>query len=337
MTPKSAPRAHAWAPARVAAIVVAAGVAVVLLVVGVALAATSRPGFYDRYHSLKRRHVTWASSSHRDVPCGACHVDPRGPLAAEAALVGDFYGSFVSTATEPAFIRFDAPTREACLACHRYDWSTEASRTMRVPHPAHQRAAAETRDCVSCHKWVAHEETYQAKHKTMPFSGVCASFGCHVGTKTSTQCANCHHVLAEGDGGWKAAHPKVVRVTGANACFEKCHDVDQCRLCHTTGKTPKVSSDIATAGVSVIERLHVRTDWLSIHGTIALQDQTRCLTCHVSEGECQDCHAQRPAFHGSHSTWLAKHKDLAKDARRCLECHEKPWCDACHKQFKEMR
>lgn len=337
MTGKSAPRARAGAPVRVALAALAGLVLLALVAVGIAAAYASQPSFYTRFHALQRRHTTWASSSHKDVPCSACHVDSRGSLVAEAALVGDFFGSFVSTAADPAFVRFAPPTRAACLACHRYDWSTEASRTLKVPHPAHQRVAGETRECVTCHKWVAHEETYQAKHKTMPFSGVCASFGCHVGTKTAEQCANCHHVLAGEDGAWKRAHPDVVRVTGANACFEKCHEPDQCRLCHTTGKTPSVSSDIATAGVSTIERLHVRTDWLSVHGTIALQDASKCQTCHVSEGECQDCHAQRPAFHGSPSTWLTRHKDFAKDERRCLTCHKKPWCDACHVQFKQMR
>ena len=90
-------------------------------------------------------------------------------------------------------------------------------------------------------------------------------------------------------------------------------------------------------GVTLIERAHVKKDWIAKHGTFALADQSKCLVCHVSEGECRDCHSKRPAFHGSQASWLGRHKDLAKNKKRCLTCHEKKWCDECHKQFKEMR
>jgi hypothetical protein len=324
-----APRMALWVAAGLAAVVVIAVV--------VALALTTRPGYFAKDSSLERRHAALQTSSHRDLSCNACHVDRRGPLVSGAAQVGDFYRGLVNTPGKPLFVAMPKPDNRACLACHRYAWSDEASRTMKVPHPAHLRVASETRECVSCHKWTAHEEVYQEKHKSMPFSGVCASFGCHVGTKRLDACANCHHVLQEGGGGWKLVHPKIVRSYGPNACLEKCHDADQCRLCHTTGKTPVFASGIATAGVSAVERLHVKSDWMTRHGTIALEDPKTCLVCHVSEGECADCHALRPAFHGSQSTWLVKHKALSKDERRCLTCHKKPWCDECHKQFKEMR
>ena len=108
-------------------------------------------------------------------------------------------------------------------------------------------------------------------------------------------------------------------------------------MCHTTGKTPEFASSPYPAGVQLIEKEHVKADWLEQHGTYALQDAARCKVCHVSEGECEDCHAIRPAFHDPKSTWLARHKDLAKDERRCLTCHEKKWCDDCHEKFKEMK
>ncbi|MDO8964040.1 MAG: hypothetical protein Q7W30_06030 [Coriobacteriia bacterium] len=312
-------------------------VAAIAVAVVAALVLTAGPGYFAKYSSLTRRHTTLQTSAHKNLPCDACHVDSRGTLVSAAAKVGDFYRGLVATPGEPLFVALPAPSNGACLACHRYDWSEDSSRTMKVPHPAHLRVVSETRECVKCHKWTAHEETYQERHKSMPFSGVCASFACHVGTKPLKDCANCHHVLQEGRTPWKASHRTTVRSYGPNACLEKCHAADQCRLCHTTGKTPVFSSNVATAGVSAIERLHVKKDWIAQHGTIALQDPAKCLVCHVSEGECNDCHAQRPAFHGPKSTWLARHKAVSKDERRCLTCHKKPWCDECHKQFKEMR
>ena len=316
-----------------------AGVTVLLVVaMAVGVAATSRTGYYGRYEAYRHSADTLKTSGHKNLTCTQCHADSRGGLLHQVALVGDFYAGLISRSDEPRFAKLAKPTRQACLACHTYEWSMDSKKTAKVPHPAHLRVASEKRDCVTCHRWTGHEETYQEKHKAMPFSTVCASFPCHVGTKPARDCQNCHHQLQQSLGEWKTTHPKVVRAYGQNACLEKCHVADQCRECHTTGRTPAFATTIAASTVTAIEKAHVKSDWLTQHGTFALQDQSKCLTCHVTLGECQDCHAKRPAFHGTDTTkWIGTHKDFAKDKRRCLTCHEQSWCDDCHKQFKEMR
>jgi len=309
-----------------------------VIAAAVALAATSRPAYFSRYHSLQRSYTELQTSAHKGMSCDQCHVDPRGVLVADATRVGDFYAGLFKSPAAPRFVRLPSPSKAACLGCHRYDWSDDSSRTMKVPHPAHLRVASETRDCVTCHRWIGHEETYMQQHTTMPFSVVCASFECHVGVKKSTDCRSCHHVLQTSLGEWKKVHPEIVRQNGANGCLEKCHTIDQCQLCHTTGKMPSFPATIAASTVKAIERQHVQPDWLDKHGALALADKSKCLTCHISEGECQDCHSKRPAFHGSQATWLGEHQPLAKkNPQRCLTCHQQTWCDECHKQFKEMR
>jgi len=312
-------------------------VVVIIAAAGVAVFLTSRPGFFARYHTLTRRYDTLQSSVHKNMACNECHTDSRGPVVYEAGLIGDFYVSIFSRPTEPVLTKMGKPTSQACLNCHEYGWSTESTRTMKVPHPAHLRISAEKRDCVTCHKWTAHEEAYMEKHKSMPFSGVCATYGCHAGWKKTEECSTCHHTLNPDKEAWKKAHPAAVKSIGPNACLGACHEATQCRLCHTTGKTPVFTGLTAQTGLKAIEALHVKPDWIQQHGTQALADKSKCLVCHVSEGECQDCHAQRPAFHGSPATWLGTHKDFAKDKRRCLTCHQEAWCTECHNQFKEMR
>ena len=326
------------APRFVVWVAVAAVVVIVVVAVGVGLFAASRPAFFARYSSLQRNYNELQTSAHKGMACGQCHVDRRGPIVYEAALVGDFYRSLLGKAKyAPAFVSFGPPSKDACLTCHDYDWSMDSRKTMKIPHPAHLRVASEPRDCVTCHRWIGHEETYMQKHQAMPFSVVCASFPCHVGTKPAADCQNCHHILQADKGPWKAIHPQTVRAYGPNACLESCHTADQCRECHTTGKTPVFATQAVQSGVTAIEKQHVLSDWISKHGAMALQDQSKCLLCHVSEGECQDCHSKRPAFHGSQATWLGQHQPLAKaNQQRCLTCHQQPWCDACHKQFKEM-
>ncbi|NTU71344.1 MAG: hypothetical protein HGB10_05955 [Coriobacteriia bacterium] len=334
-TPKSAsPLGELPKPATIAVIVV---VAVLVIAIAVAVVATARATYFSGYPGLKRNYDALQTSVHQGMSCTQCHSDDRGVVVHQIALVGEFYYRLVKKPRDPRFIKIGPPKNDACLECHLEDWSDDAKKTTKVPHPAHLRVSEETRECVKCHKWTAHEEAYMEKHTSMPFSTVCASFECHVGFKQADDCKNCHHILQEAKGSWKEIHPETVREAGPNGCLESCHTSDQCRMCHTTGKRPEFANMSIQSGLKAIEQAHVKADWLSQHGTMALQDQSKCLLCHVSEGECQDCHSKRPAFHGPEESWLGKHKDLAKDKRRCLTCHKEPWCNECHDQFKEMR
>jgi len=321
-------------------LIIGAIVALVLVVsVSVPLLATAKPSFLGNYASLKRSYSTLQTSAHAGLACDACHAGKAGAAAYKAALIGDFYRDMLGRQKAPVFVKLATPINAACMKCHRYDWSDDAGRTLKVPHPAHLRVIEEKRDCVTCHRWVGHEEDYMQKHKTMRFSSVCAAYPCHVGTKAKSDCQTCHHALQTGTGdkSWKATHPSVVRSAGPNSCLETCHSASQCRQCHTTGKTPDFGAAATPDGVRAIEANHVKSDWLEQHGSFALADESKCFQCHVSVGECEDCHAKRPAFHGLKSTWIGRHKDLSKDRKRCLACHQEEFCDNCHKQFKEMR
>lgn len=322
---------------RIVGLIAAAFVVVVAMGVAAPLIATSSADFFSRYHLLNRRYVNLESSAHEGIGCRACHE--TNALQNGMQLTADFYSGLYKRGAVPQYFKFTRPLNKACLACHETDWSSDGKRTSRIPHPAHTRVSSETRSCAGCHKWTAHLETYMAKHKKMPFSGVCVSYGCHVGTKQSEQCFNCHHVLRQTAANWKKRHPKVVREVGQNGCLEQCHKVEQCQTCHTTGKTPKFTGLVVRTGLDDIEKLHVRKDWTAKnHGTIALKGRDKCLLCHQSQGECQECHRYRPAFHGDPTTWIGSHVKVTKKVNdpRCLECHKQPWCEECHKKFKEM-
>lgn len=311
---------------------------VLIAAVLVPLAMTSTPGFFARYHLLERRYMNLETSAHEGIGCRSCHQ--REPLLNGAQLVRDFYISTVKKPTKlPLNFTFRPPTNDACLSCHLDDWSDDASQTANIPHPAHQRVATEKRSCVKCHKWTAHFEPYIAKHKKMPFSGVCVAYGCHVGVKTTGQCFECHHVLHEKGEQWRSEHPRTVSRIGQSACLERCHTVAQCQQCHTTGVRPRFDGLPIEIEMKSIEVKHVKRDWsTSTHGEEALVDSSRCLRCHQTEGYCDECHLERPAFHGSVKTWIGRHKKITSDLKdkRCLACHENAWCDRCHKQFKEM-
>lgn len=296
------------------------------------------PGFFASYHSLGTAYENLETSAHEGIACSSCHVDPRGRTVAALSLAADFYTNILRAEKSPRFVRFDAPSRSACLSCHGTGWSNDLKRTSTIPHPAHLRIASEKRDCVKCHKWTAHQEAYMQKHKKMPFSGVCVAYGCHVGTKTAEECFDCHHVLSDQAKQWKTEHPAVVQRTGANSCMETCHETTQCQTCHTTGKTQATEGLVTRTGLNQLEKAHIAGDWMTSHGAQALKGKAVCMECHVSDGECRACHTQRPKSHGRVTTWIGTHSKQAKteDEPRCLTCHEKPFCVDCHKQFKEM-
>lgn len=320
-------------------VVMAATAVVVVAAVGVAvpLAMTSTPEFFSRYQLLERRYVNLENSAHEGIGCRSCHQ--TRPVINGVELVGDFYRSLVKTTDTPVYFDFQSPVNEACLSCHSNDWNAAPDTASTIPHPAHQRVSEEARSCADCHKWTGHFETYMDKHEQMPFSGVCVAYGCHVGTKQTDECFDCHHVLHESNETWRTEHPAVMRKTGENACIEGCHTVEQCQQCHTTGERPVFDGLPIETGMKDIEALHVRDDWTAeYHGPEALKARERCLVCHQSEGECDECHLERPEFHGPTATWIGRHSKYTGelDDPACLECHERTWCDDCHRQFEEM-
>lgn len=322
---------------RLLRLVVPAIVLALVAAVAVPLVATAGDEFFSRYHFLERRYVNLEDSAHEGIGCRACHE--TAAIANGAQLVAEYYTSILATNTTPRYFEFKPPTNDACLKCHSGDWSTETNRTDKIPHPAHLRVASETRQCVGCHKWTAHIEPYIEKHKTMPFSGVCVAYGCHVGTKATDQCFDCHHVLRQSKTPWLQEHRAVAKAKGQNACLESCHKVAECQECHTTGKKPKFDGLPTETGQKAIEVLHVRSDWTpKYHGPEALKDRSACTSCHQTTGECTECHAQRPKMHGSVATWIGRHSRATTDVvdPACIECHKKAFCEDCHRQFKEM-
>jgi len=334
---KAAQTVGAFARRNWIALASAVAVLAVLVAIPVIVTTVAPDVLYGRFHEVSANYEELQSSRHAEVGCRSCHGTSQGVLVHSIALVGDFYASFVRPVDEPRFLEFESPTREACLACHRTAWSHEAERTTRVPHPAHMRVADETRNCVDCHKWTAHEETYMEEHKEMPFSGICVAYGCHVGFRSEDQCTSCHHALRDETEDWLVEHPAVAQALGTSSCMETCHDADQCRLCHTTGERPVFDGLQTRTGLEEIERLHVAADWSETHGPTALADQSKCMQCHVSDGECRACHTHRPASHDPVETWISSHKEVVDpdDEVRCMTCHERSWCEECHDAFKE--
>lgn len=319
-----------------------AGAAIaVSLVLGVIvpLAATADPSFLSRFGNLAPRYKTWHSSKHRDVSCFECHYGNQTDAAYRLSLIAEFYKGLMSPGgSKPAILKLERPTSQSCLKCHSEEWNIDSSRLVRIPHPAHIRVVDEKRDCVKCHKWVAHAEKYTEKHKKITFTGICTSYGCHSGTKSPQECRFCHHTQSFPAPEWRRKHPGVALVRGTNSCLDYCHQAKQCRTCHTTGKNPFVGAAKTSRGPRALIAKHSNPRWIVFHGAEARVDRNRCFYCHGAASVCTECHSRRPAFHGPKATWLQAHQKQGKaNKTRCLACHSQKDCDSCHTLFKEGR
>ena len=320
------------------AVLVALGLVVVLIsAIAVAAFLTSKPAFFARYKALTRRYDTLQTSVHRDLACNDCHTDkaraggPRGRphrrLLHEPVLGGP-RACLHQDGEAPADGVPEVPQG-------RLELGLKADSEGSAPRPP----ACEHREARMRHvpQVDGARRSVHGEAQDDAVLGVCATYGCHAGWKSAEQCSTCHHTLLDDKAAWTKDHPKAVQAIGPNACLETCHDAAQCRLCHTTGKVPVFTGLAAQTGLSAIETQHAKKDWMEQHGTLALADKAKCLVCHVSEGECDDCHALRSEVPRVDDHLDRRAQEPGKQKERCLACHKEAQCTECHDQFKEMR
>ncbi len=169
-------------------------------------------------------------------------------------------------------------------------------------------------------------------------------------------CHDCHEKISLE----KRSNERVVRLVDVGFC-QKCHSefsgnkpnsamkpVDfqaDCTLCHS-GKhafrhaqeylsqimSPRDCKGCHGGRVLPWRQEHTRDDWVQKHGTLALEDGGKCMSCHeYGLNFCQKCHSQKPASHKPRDAWLDHHKLKAKsDTRACLTCHKTDFCKKCH-------
>jgi hypothetical protein len=300
--------------------------------------AVTNSRFYQGYSYSKSNYSAWLKSTHKDVRCVDCHRKPGfiNGVSFKALSVVEFYKKIFVGADKSGLLK--KPSKEACQGCHERPATMLRAVSLKIPHRAHQDLGEIKNSCADCHKWLVHKEAYQEKHKKLPLSAVCLNYACHAGTEAKDSCSSCHHQAKISEVQWSTTHRDSVDKYGENGCFDYCHNVSYCQTCHTTGQKP---TDGVTAGTAIqpgdlISKHTNSPDWIREHGKEALNDEAKCLNCHMTIQYCNSCHKKRPASHGKERRWIAIHKKKAKDDEKgCLVCHKKKTCDDCHELFKE--
>jgi len=292
-----------------------------------AIQLTMSPQFCATCHEMTPEYVTWQVTSHSQIRCTECHIEPGAwnLLKHKLGATKELYLHLTDSFDRPIAMKHPIENY-VCEKCHSPNNRLfTLSGDLIVPHKRHSDKGIK---CVSCHSGVAHGDIARR--------GVTARGELKDWTVTTGK--------AETAG--KLSKPKM------NVCIE-CHMSKQvttrCEACHTSIAVPDN---------------HQELSWMTEHGKLAMKNLDYCNKCHSYSMEgskiktghkvadyargnayCWNCHQQLPVTHTS--DWKIIHKRDAKpDKQGCLVCHNenkpkeneraaKTYCFSCHGQLKQ--
>lgn len=238
----------------------------------------NQPSFYERFEGLGAYQATWANSTHANVPCQSCHVDP-GPVAQSiyaVRMAGEAYLALLPALREPATL--STPPTAACNRCHVDLRSVSPAGDLLIPHTAHVDALGV--DCIVCH---VGELVHNADPaiSTTPRMATCLT--CHDGQTADEACDACHT-----EKGIPANHQEPTFIVDhaerqSEIDCQSCHAwrEDWCRECHE--RRPRSHGTGANP-----------SEWRAAHrDVVAARAPRNCEACH-EDSFCIECHGELP-------------------------------------------
>ncbi len=293
---------------------------VVVVGIGVALAATSTAWFCGACKSHEPYIIGQRASAHAGVNCEQCHSKP-GPFFFLTAklealqqpiheLKGDYEKPILGTVLN-----------QSCRRCHNNDVLFEpvARSGIRVQH-RHLIEAGFL--CIRCHSTEGHGDAVPEGSRTYPTMDQCLL--CHnneytspSGQEATAECELCHTKkdyddtpFSHDDAAWPENHGSVGILSTCSACHTQ---PDDCVTCHSGVRMPHAEM------------------WISRHGLgVERQGEASCRQCHDRD-YCTTCH-QVDMPHPE--DYVATHPEPAETVgtSTCFNCHVVANCQACHDQ-----
>ncbi|MEH7414365.1 NapC/NirT family cytochrome c [Neobacillus drentensis] len=259
---------------------------------GLGLKATSSSVFCSSCHEMKPEYYTWKASTHSEVDCVSCHVQPGAKNIAKDKAEGvvELFKKTTNTFTAPIQMPKEIPN-SACEKCHNMSTrQVTASGDLIIPHDKH---LAKDIKCTQCHSGVAHGKIAE---RNVTFKSDYNKWDTTLGKSMMSDI-------------------KFTR-TKMETCME-CHEArevsTECKTCHTTGVLPKS---------------HKKRDFKTeTHGVLAKKDLKNCNKCHLymSEKDIQGLEevpaSQQFLSNGNSKTNTISAQDYAKENTFCKECH----------------
>ena len=297
---------------------------VVVVGIGVVLAATSTARFCSACKSHIPYVEEWTKSAHGGVNCEQCHTKP-GPLFFLTAKLEALQQPLAQITGDYETPILGYVLNQSCRRCHTNKtlFKPVSKSGIRVQH-RHLVAAGFL--CMRCHSTTAHGTAVPVGSRTYPVMEQCLI--CHNneykaadGTVATSRCDLCHtkrdygaipasHKSPE----WSTRHGAVGVLSTCSACHLR---KDSCTKCHSGILMPHPDS------------------WLYGHGAEAeSRGRQTCAQCHDVKRYCKTCHqVQMPHpgdFVASHFLAVAR-----TGAPTCFNCHVLDNCQACHEQHAQ--
>lgn len=305
------------------------------------LKATSSSKFCSTCHEMKPEYYTWKASTHSEVDCVSCHIEPGAKNLAKDKANGvvEVFKKETNRYTAPIQMPKEIPN-SACEKCHNMKTrDVTPPGDLIIPHDKHLSKGIK---CTQCHSGVAHGKIAE---RNVTFKSDYSKWDDSLGKSMMSDV--------------KFTNTKM------ETCME-CHEArdvsTECKTCHTSGMLPKSHKDPAFK--------------TQTHGSTAKKDIKKCNSCHqymsdkeitgLEEGSpseefltgkgnqkptmtaqeyakentfCKKCHTQRPQSHGS--SFVSSHGAIAKHStEKCLTCHDyqktgfnkttNVTCSSCH-------
>lgn len=304
--------------------------------------ATSLPKFCAFCHIMKPEYATWEASSHSQIACVDCHVDPGMGNALKHKVVAakELYMYVTKTYQLPIQATEDIPDSR-CLKCHSLKRKVSPSSDLYIPHEKHYKAGIA---CVKCHQGVAHGKISEramtmggnfnswdksAGYKVMtteftePKMDLCMD--CHGRRGVTVACDACHSGSMKPD-----SHREKSFSTKHGELAKK--DIKYCDTCHAYIKAPGVTAQ----NMPDQEEDDPVAKYLN---TMQTGSDSNYADYAKTNEYCVECHKKRPPSHDDN--WPLKHGKAAdKGTENCLVCHSprtdvkgttsKAACSSCH-------
>ncbi|WP_240035305.1 NapC/NirT family cytochrome c [Neobacillus notoginsengisoli] len=289
----------------------------------IGLEASSSSEFCSSCHEMKPEYYTWKASSHAEVDCVNCHIEPGVKLAAKnkADLVKKtIYKNINKNDVNVAPIRMTKEIpNSTCEKCHNVqNRNFSVSGDIIIPHDKHSEKDVK---CTQCHSGVAHgkipdrEMTFKTDYSkwdkglgssamadlkfTRPDMDTCME--CHESRRITTECTACH----------------------ATGMLPKSHKSSEFKS-KTHGKLAKseLSSCNKCHGPMSIEKLEGYEDLSTLDKYLETKQSHKDEHTYAKENTfCVDCHKQRPESH-KNSFFPSHGKEAAKNEQTCYTCHD---------------
>jgi len=184
------------------------------LLSGGGLVYTNRSAFCSSCHTMKGSYATWKMSSHKEVRCVDCHIEPGIAGFMEAKLIrgGNDLIVQILNPPDPATIKSQVSSM-VCIRCHmeimriseiaKRDLPERINKVgLVMEHKRHieafkdQQFRQEGDGCTICHSRIVHGARFKGYPIVIPSEKQC--FRCHDGKRSyngkilSKKCSTCH-------------------------------------------------------------------------------------------------------------------------------------------------